>query len=109
MHADCNERKLVIANVRIRRKSGDSPDCLERIKPFGIFWLLSLHVTWQNITSPQFNSIWDFAPCDFHLFAKLKLPLKRRFQTVDEIMGNVMIITQEEFADCFENWKKMLR
>jgi hypothetical protein len=43
-------------------------------------------------------------PCDFWLFAKLKLTLKgRRFHTVDEINENskrqLIAIPKEDFAD----------
>ena len=40
-----------------------------------------------QVTQPHFSP--DLAPCDFWLFPKLKLPLKRkRFQTTDEIQKN---------------------
>jgi hypothetical protein len=49
------------------------------------------------------------APCNFWLFPKLKLPLKGRFQTVEDIKENatrqLMAIPKEDFEDCFENWK----
>jgi hypothetical protein len=55
----------------------------------------------------------DLVPCDIWLFPKLKSPLKgRRFQTVEEIKGNMtrqlMMISKEDFADCFEKWKGCL-
>ena len=53
----------------------------------------------------------DLAPCDFWLFPKLKSPLKgKRFQITDEIkenmMGQLMAIPTEDFAECFEEWKR---
>ena len=50
-------------------------------------------------------------PCNFWLFPKLKSPLKgKRFQITDEIkenmMGQLMAIPTEDFAECFEEWKR---
>ena len=45
-------------------------------------------------------------------FPKLKSPLKgKRFQTVDVIqenaMGQMMVILTKDFAECFEQWKRL--
>ena len=53
----------------------------------------------------------DLAPCNFWLFPKLKSPLQgKKFQTVHEVQenmtGQLMVIPTEDFAECFEQWKR---
>ena len=53
----------------------------------------------------------NLAPCNFWLFPKLKSHLKeKRFQTIGEIqdntMGQLMEIPTNDFAECFEQWKR---
>lgn len=65
----------------------------------------STHIVPQPPYSP------DLAPCDFWLFAKLKRPLRgHRFESIEEIKTEtkkeLKAIPEEDFAACFENWKK---
>ena len=64
----------------------------------------STHIVPQPPYSP------DLAPCDFWLFAKLKRPLRgHRFESIEEIeteTEELKAIPEEDFATCFENWKK---
>ncbi|CAK9819087.1 hypothetical protein ANTQUA_LOCUS10041 [Anthophora quadrimaculata] len=51
------------------------------------------------------------APCDFFLFARLKLPLRgRRFQTIEAIKENsqkeLKAIPKSAYEKRFEDWKK---
>jgi len=53
----------------------------------------------------------DLTPADLFLFPKLKTTLKgRRFQTTEEIQGNVIrelpAITESAFQKAFQNWKE---
>lgn len=53
----------------------------------------------------------DLAPCDFWLFSKLKRPLRgHRFDSIEEIKAEskreLMAIPEDEYKQCFENWKK---
>jgi len=52
----------------------------------------------------------DLAPCDFFLFLKIKLKLKRRhFDTIKEIQSvsqnGMKTLTQNDFQKCFRSWK----
>ena len=63
------------------------------------------HIT--QVCQPPYSP--DLAPCGYWLFSKLKLPLKKRFQTGNEIKENstrqLMAIEKKAFSDCFERWK----
>jgi hypothetical protein len=55
----------------------------------------------------------DLTPCDFWLFPKLKTALKgHRFSDIADIQGHAMTILlsipEEEFEQCFEQWKHRL-
>jgi hypothetical protein len=74
-----------------------------------VFWAKLCIIQVRHPPPPPHSP--DLAPCDFWLFPKLKLLLKERiFQTVDEIKENatwqLMAISKEDFADCFEKWKR---
>jgi hypothetical protein len=52
----------------------------------------------------------DLAPCDFHLFPKVKSAVKRtHFQPVDEVKSKTADLPHRVSADdlqhCFEQWK----
>ena len=56
------------------------------------------------------NSL-DLAPADFFVFPQIKTTLKGcRFQTIEEIKGNVIkelcSITESVFQEAFQQWKK---
>jgi transposase len=59
-------------------------------------------------TLPQLPYSPDLFPSDFFLFPKLKITLKGRFQTVEDIITNAMndlkAIPQTSFKQCFQNW-----
>ena len=60
---------------------------------------------------PQPPYLPDLAPCDFWLFSKLKRPLRgHRFDSIEEIKAEskreLMAIPEDEYKQCFENWKK---
>jgi hypothetical protein len=62
-----------------------------------------------QVCQPSYSP--DFAPCDFWLFSKLKMPLKGRiFQTANEINENatrqLMAIRKKEFSDSRKKWKE---
>jgi hypothetical protein len=53
----------------------------------------------------------DLAPCDFFLFPKMNIKLKRRrFDTVEEIQAEsqkvLKTLTQKDFQDSFQSWQK---
>ncbi|PNF18762.1 hypothetical protein B7P43_G03333 [Cryptotermes secundus] len=53
----------------------------------------------------------DMAPCDFWLFPKLKMPLKRtRFESREDITRNatarLITIPKDAFQKCFQQWWK---
>ena len=58
---------------------------------------------------PLYSS--DLAPCDFYLFAKLKLKLKgHHFGTIETIQKTVTdylnTLTENDFQCCYDQWKK---
>jgi histone-lysine N-methyltransferase SETMAR len=62
-------------------------------------------------TIPQHPCSPDLSPPDFFLFPNLKITLKgRRFQTVEDIITNVMndlkAIPQRSFKQRFRKWKR---
>jgi hypothetical protein len=64
---------------------------------------------WRNHPHPPYSLV--LAPCDFALFAKLKMKLKgRRFQTVSDIQTEsqavLASIKENDFHSTFEVWKK---
>lgn len=64
----------------------------------------STHILPQPPYSP------DLAPCDFWLFAKLKIPLRgHRFDRIEEIEAEtkkaLKAIPKEDFSKCFDEWK----
>jgi hypothetical protein len=52
----------------------------------------------------------DLAPADFSLLPKLKSALKRRFQTIQEIMENLQMelctILKKVYLACFQTWQQ---
>jgi hypothetical protein len=52
----------------------------------------------------------DLAPCDSALFPKLKMKLKRRFETVSDTQRESQAALgsskENDFHDAFEAWKK---
>ena len=63
------------------------------------------HLVRQTPYSPE------MAPCDFWLFLKLKIPLKRtRFQEREDIKRNTTAelnsIPKDALLKCFEQWQK---
>ncbi|CAK9799629.1 Mariner Mos1 transposase [Anthophora quadrimaculata] len=70
------------------------------------------YLTKNNVnTVPQAAYSPDMAPCDFFLFARLKLPLRgKRFQTIEAIkeksQKELKAIPKSAYENCFEDWKK---
>jgi hypothetical protein len=61
------------------------------------------------VPHPHYST--DLAPCDFALFPKLKMQLKRlHFETVSDIQREsqvvLKIINENDFHSAFEAWKK---
>lgn len=55
----------------------------------------------------------DLAPCDFFLFPRMKRDMKgKRFADITEVKTKtteaLSAITEDEFKNCFEQWKKRL-
>jgi hypothetical protein len=67
----------------------------------------------QNHISPHLPYLLDLAPCDFSVFAKLKMKLKGwRFETVSDVQRELQavlnIIMENDFHSAFEAWKKKM-
>jgi transposase len=65
----------------------------------------------MKLDNPPYSP--DLALCDFWLFPKLKTALKgHRFSDISDIQGHATTILQsipdEEFQNCFEQWKHRL-
>ena len=65
----------------------------------------------NTVTMPQLPHSPDMAPCDFFLFPKTKITLKRRrFTAIDDIKSASVkepkAALKIEFEKCFEDWKK---
>ena len=63
----------------------------------------------STIDQPPESS--NLVPCDFFLFRKLKLPLRRTpFDLIEAIKHNsckeLKVIPESAYKKCFENWKK---
>jgi hypothetical protein len=60
------------------------------------------------ISHPPYSP--DLAPCDFALFPKMKMKLKRCFETVSDIKRESQAvldsIKENDFHGAFEAWKK---
>jgi hypothetical protein len=53
----------------------------------------------------------DLAPCDFFVFPKMKLKLKRRrFDTIEEIQVEsprvLDTLTEKDFQEAFQKWRR---
>ena len=56
----------------------------------------------------------DIAPCDFSMFPKLKMALKRkRFNDIETIQSNatreLKAIPKSAFENCFKMWKRVVQ
>ena len=122
----CNQQRSATDSARTRSRSGDSKNyCVWDFDPVSwhetcvakfVPWLLppettEHHTAVINDLIQTATNKPDLASCYFWLFQKLKSPLKgKKFQIINQIqknrMGQLMVIPTEDFAECFEQWKR---